>query len=183
MGKGNLSKRKLAFVDTETTGLSKEKHELIEIGVLIYNPVNDLIEREWETKIAPSHIETADEYALKLNGYADNPEAYKGSLRSGVIKFNSLVKDCIIVGQNVSFDLKFLYRAMDDFGIAPSFSRRYLDIMGMAWFAVKDTEIPGLSLENFCDYFQISNVGAHSAVIDCRRTFEVYRKLSEFYKS
>jgi len=176
-----LSEFSLAIIDCETTGLDMFKHELIEIGVLIYNQEKDQIEREWEIKIAPSHIETADSYALTINGYNKNPNSYKGSLKSALIKFNSLVKDCLIVGQNIGgFDLPFIYKNMDDLDIKPIFSRRYLDLMGLAWWAVKDTEIPGISLEHFCTHFDISNVGAHSAIVDCRRTFEVYRKVREF---
>lgn len=181
--KKKISELKLAFVDTETTGLSVQEHELIEIGVLLYNPAEDQVEKEWGYKIAPSHIETANEYALQINGYNDNPGAYRGNLKSGLIKFNSLVKDSLIVGQNVSFDLGFIYEGMNKLDIKPIFGRRYLDLMGLAWWAVKDTDIPGISLENFCTHFNISNVGAHSAAVDCRRTFEVYRKVSEYLKT
>jgi len=175
-----LKELKLAFIDTETTGLYPGEHELIEIGMLIYNQVEDQIEKEWNYKIAPSHIETATPIALQLNGYNNDPNSYKGNIKSAMIKFNSLVQDALIVGQNVSFDLGFIYCALKDLDMKPNFSRRYLDLMGLAWWAVKDSNIPGISLESFCSHFGISNDGAHSAIVDCRRTFEVYRKVSEY---
>lgn len=183
MSKLKLSEHKLAFVDLETTGLVPEKHEIIEIGTLIYNQQTDEVEREWETKIAPTHIETADEIALKINGYINNPDLYRTSLKSSLIKFNSLVKDCVIVGQNIGFDLSFLYKNMRENDIKPSFSHRNLDLIGLAWFQVKDTDIPGISLERLCNHFGVSNVGAHTALIDCRRSFEIYRHLAKFYKN
>lgn len=181
--KKKLSEYNLAFVDTETTGLNEDEHEIIEIGVLIYNQQTDQIEDEWETKIAPTHIETASQTALRINGYINNPELYRGSLKSALIKFNSLVEGCIIVGQNVSFDLKFINKVLKELNITPKFDRRYLELMGLSWWAVKDSDLPGISLESLCNHFNIPNIGAHSALIDCRRAFEVYRNTEKYLKS
>lgn len=178
-----LNERKLAFIDSETTGLSADKHEIIEIAALIYDPASGEVEKEWSTKVAPSHIETANEKALQINGYINNPSAYSGKLKSALIKFNSMTQDCIIVGQNVSFDLSFIYKAMKELDIKPLFDRRFLDLMSLVWFQVKDSDIPNLKLESLCDYFGACNVGAHTALVDCRRTYEVYRKLEKIYKS
>jgi len=175
---GKLLDLKLAFVDTETTGVDESKHELIEIGALIYDPLNDTVVQEWEKKIAPRHVETASPKALEINGYTNNPGLYRGNLKSSLIKFNSLVKDCMIVGQNIDFDLRFLGRGMEEFDIKPSYSRhRKLDIMSIAWPIVHKTDIRGLSLAHFCDHFGVTNVGAHTALADCRRTFGVYKCL------
>ena len=181
--KKKLSEYNLAFVNCEMTGLNPDEHEIIEIGVLIYNQQTDQIETEWETKIAPSHIQTASSTALKINGYINNPELYRGNRKSALIKFNSLVDGCLIVGQNVSFDLSFIYKHLKEFNIEPKFNRRYLELMGLSWWAVKDSDVPGISLESLCNHFNIPNVGAHSALTDCRRAFEVYRKTEKYLKS
>lgn len=177
------SGKKLAFTDIETTGLDPEQHEIIEIATLIYNPVTDKVEREWEKAIAPKHIETASPVALKINGYINNPDKYNGSLKSALIKFNSLAKDCMIIGQNIKFDTTFLRKYMAEFNIKPSFSRHTeLDLMAIAWPAVLDSDIEGLSLAHLCDHFGVTNVGAHTALVDCRRTFGVYKCLMNMYK-
>jgi len=177
-----LSEIRLAFTDTETTGLDEQKHEIVEIATLIYNPCNDKVEDEWVTKVAPTHIETASSIALRINGYVDNPKAYTKGLKSALIKFNSLVKNCFIVGQNIEFDLKFIHKGMNDFGIKPSFGRhRKLELMSLVWWAIKNTDLEKMSLESLCNHFEISNVGAHTALVDCQRTFEVYKRLLELY--
>jgi len=177
-----LSEFNLAIFDLETTGLSEIEHEIIEIATIIYNPREDKVLEEWENKISPSHIETASLKALQINGYINNPSLYTGNLNSSLIKFNSLAKGCIVLGQGVDFDLKFAYKNMIDLNIKPSFDRhRKIELMSMAWFAVKDSDIPGMSLSNLFDYFKVSNIGAHSAMIDCRRTLEVYRSLISYY--
>lgn len=180
-----LSEMNLAFVDTETTGLSVEDHEIIEIAVLLYDQKEDKVIKEWETKIAPSHIETASEVALRINGYNDDPQSYTGSLKSAMIKFNSLVRrgDSLIVGQNVAFDLKFIYKSMERLNIEPQFDRRHLTLEGLSWWAVRNSNAENISLASVCSQFDVSNIGAHSALVDCRRTFEVYRKLDQLYKN
>ena len=177
-----LSDYKLCIADLETTGLDENDHEILEFGAIIYDPSTDIILNEWEKKVAPQHIETASSYALKINGYNNNPKLYNGSLKSGLIKFNSIARGCIMVGQNIPFDLKFLYKNMKDYSIRPEFERRFLDTMVLAWPVVHNTDIPGLSLEKLCDYFGISNVGAHSALADCHRTLGVYRCLMKIYE-
>jgi len=178
------SDRKLAFTDCETTGLLVDRHEIIEIATIIYDRKTDTIVEEFEEKIKPLHIETASPQALKINGYSNNPGLYKRGLRPTLIKFNNLVEDCIIVGQNISFDIAFLEKAMlRGFGIRPSWDRhRKIDLMSMAWPYVQDKDLPGLGLKHLCDHFNLSNAGEHTALIDCRRTLGVYKCLMEKYK-
>jgi len=178
-----LSKKKLAFIDIETTGLKLTKHEIIEIGALIYNQEDKTVETEWSAKIRPESIETADPKALIINGYINNPHEYKKKLSSSLVKFNSIVKDCVVVGQNVSFDIDFILRDMLKFELKPAFRKIHLEMLSLVWFTVKDTDIPGMSLETLCNHFGVCNVGAHSALVDCRRTFELYRKLENICKS
>lgn len=175
-----LNEINLAVTDCETTGLDVDSHEIIEIATIIYSQVEDRVLHKWEIKVVPQHIETASKEALKINGYIYNPWAYTGKLKSAMIKFNSLARDCLIMGQNISSDLKFINKAMDEYNIKPTFDKRYLELMGMAWFAVKDTDIAGMSLESFCSHFGISNDGAHSALVDCERALEVYLKIKKY---
>jgi DNA polymerase-3 subunit epsilon len=175
--------RNLAIVDTETTGLLTENHEIIEVAGIIYDRKTDRVLDEWEEKIAPRKIETADPEALKINGYINNPELYKANIKPTMLKFNNLVKDCIIVGVNIQFDLNFLEKAMKEFSIEPSWDRhRRIDLMSMAWAYVQDLQLAGLGLRNLCDHFNLSNEGQHTALIDCRRTLSVYRCLMDVYR-
>lgn len=174
---------KLAFIDIESTGLSVDNHEIIEIGCVIYNQNKDKILTEWVKKIKPNHICTASQVALNINGYSKNPKAYKGDLKTTLLKFNKIVDGCIVVGQNIDFDVKFIEAAMERFKIEPTFDRhRKLDLLSLAWPAVYDKEINGLSLKHLCSHFGISNEGAHSALIDCKRSLDVYKNLMKIYR-
>jgi hypothetical protein len=106
---------KIAFIDTETTGLSCCEHEIIEIAAIIYDQKNDNVIKEWECKVAPRHIESANSEALQINKYINNPSLYVANINSALIKFNSVVANCILVGQNIDFDLMFIKKFMDEF--------------------------------------------------------------------
>lgn len=177
-----LAEMKLCLLDLETTGLDEQQHEIIEFGVIIYDPVTDTILKEWEKKVAPQHIETAQEAALKINGYANNPALYTGKLKPALIKINSLAKDCMIVGQNIEFDLRFLRKNMADHDIKPSFTHRNkIDLLALAWPVMLKTDKTRLGLADLCDHFGIPNIGLHTALPDCRRGLEVYKCLMKIY--
>lgn len=175
--------KQIAFLDCETTGLSIDHHEIIEVGAIIYDQTKDCIIDEWEKKIAPSNIELADKESLMINGYYLNPSAYNGNLERALIKLNNLLADKIIIGQNIKFDTGFIRKHMRLLDIAPKFKECYeLDLMSMAWPVLFDKDISGLSLSKMCSYFNISNVGEHRALADCKRTFEVYQCLIKAYR-
>jgi DNA polymerase III alpha subunit (gram-positive type) len=177
------SDKLLAIIDSETTGLLTDEHELIELAVILYDRQQDIVIKEWDVKIAPRHINTAQDQALKINGYADDPTSYKTNIKSALIKFNKLTDNCILVGQNVAFDIAFIKKAMAEFNMEPKFDRRSLELMSMSWFHICDQNLNGLSLKDLCSYFNISNVGAHGALVDCRRTLGVYKSLAGIYNA
>lgn len=169
--------RTLAILDFETTGLNPQLHEILEVGVILYDHQNDQVLKEFEAKVKPEHLETASEEALVISGYTANPKAYKRGLRSTLVKLNNLVDGCILVGHNIPFDIAFLNKALSDLSLKPKFDRRWVDTMSLAWAACYNNPLNGLSLKDLCDRFNISNVGAHSALVDCRRTLSAYKCL------
>jgi len=186
MGKKKKKKLKqynIAICDTETTGLECDTHEIIEIGVILYNPQKDLVIKEWSRKAAPRNIRTASEYALTINGYDDNPKSYSDNIESVIDEFYKLVKGHIIMGQNIQFDVDFISKYLIEFGTQYDFDRcRKLELSSMVYPAIYKTDLRSTSLFALCEYFGVSNEGEHSALVDCRRTLEVYRCLMKNYK-
>lgn len=167
----------LAFLDCETTGLLVNDHEIIEIGVIIYDHQNDKVIEEWEVKCAPQHIETASQEALKINGFEKNANLYTKNIKQAIIRLNNMMENCIPAGQNVPFDVAFVNKYLKEFGIDPKFDRRYVEISSIAWAVLYNQNLNGLSLNDFCNHFNISNVGAHGALTDCKRALSVYKCL------
>jgi len=174
-----MRKHNLAFIDIETTGLDVIKHEIIEIGCVITTPKLEVIEK-FELKIKPEHIENADPVALKINHY--NPLNWKDAqgLKDSMKIFSKKVKDCIMVGHNISFDSNFLEYTFAKTKLKNSMHYHKLDTISIAWAKLNEKpDITHFSLRDLCEYFNIKNEHSHNALSDAYATFELYKKLME----
>ena len=174
-----MKKHNFAFVDIETTGLNLFNNEIIEIGCVVTAPDLKVIE-EFELKIKPENISNADPVALKVNHYNEKDWETALSLEESLNIFSKKVKDCIMVGHNVSFDIGFLEYAFNKNKMKNSMHYHKLDTVSIAWAKLhNDPNFEHLSLHEMCARFGIKNERAHSALPDARATFELYKKLME----
>ena len=113
---------RLAFLDTETTGLKawkygKTHHEITELALIIHENGEEVYRNCW--KLFPRRIETADPIALEIGGYDQatwDSEAIACS-HEFINNLCLLLKDSIIVGHNVRFDVSFLRALFKDFEV------------------------------------------------------------------
>ncbi|MBI2582649.1 3'-5' exonuclease [Candidatus Azambacteria bacterium] len=168
----------LAFVDLELSGLNPHVHEILEIGLILVvrQPELGVIE-EWESKVKPEHIETADPDSLKVNGY--NGEEWKDalSLDEALNVFLPKVGGAILVGQNVAWDWWFLKEALLQRNMPTPFVRQLLDIHSIAYAKLKDSPLAEFHLGQIGEFLGILQAERHRALADARRAFEVYKKL------
>ena len=159
-----MRKHNLAFIDIETTGLNVIEHEIIEIGCVLTTPKLKIIE-EFELKIKPKNIYTAD-----WKSASDLAEAMEILLKK--------TKDCIMVGQNVAFDVSFLEYNFAKLGLSNMMHYHKLDTISIAWAKFnKEKDFEHFSLREMCARFGIKNENPHSALSDARATFKLYKKL------
>ena len=64
--------RKLIFIDLEMTGSDPAIHEIIEVGWLVVDGRSYKILSEYEAKVRPEHLYTADKEGLRVAGYSEN---------------------------------------------------------------------------------------------------------------
>jgi DNA polymerase III epsilon subunit-like protein len=176
MGHKYLKDYPLAFIDTETTGLDYNRHSIIEFAVV------STIHGEWVTKIQlPAELMAqADPQALKVNGYT--PEAWVGAPveLAAYPEIYSRLEGHLIIGQNVAYDLTILdntLKRLELDSIRKKLPRRYLDTMSFSYEHLAPLGLKSLSLEKVCDFLGIPNEGAHTALVDARRTKAVYDKI------
>jgi DNA polymerase-3 subunit alpha (Gram-positive type) len=173
--------KKLAFVDIETTGLNPFKHEIIEIGCLItkQNERNEwVVVEEFECKVKPEHIETAEAEALRITGYDESAWMFAHSLEEALKMLSQKCEGCVLVGQNISFDYSFLSYAFGSKNIKDTFFYAKLDTLSLAYMRFrKDDSITNFTLRELCERLGIKNEKAHTALADVRATFEVFKKL------
>lgn len=173
----NFKDLDLAFIDTETTGRDFE-HELIEIAVVRTSGFNFSVLDEWEVKIKPKHIETADPESLKVNHYDE--EDWKDALDIGdAMKiFLEKTENTILVAHNLVFDWFYIHKALKDCGLEPTFWFKGLDTVSLAWLKLRDNpEVKTLSFRELTGHFDIKQEKPHSALDDARAAYQLFLKI------
>lgn len=184
--KKDIRKRHFAFIDLEMTGLDLEKHEITEIGLVLarytveksgYAKMKKIGEYEW--KIMPDHLETADPVSLKIAHF--EPEIWKEEAmakKKALTELVTLCKDATMVGHNVAFDFSFLEKALCKNRIENTMHYHKLDTISIAFALLhKNATLVKFSLSELCKYFEIKNEKSHTALSDARATFELFQKL------
>ena len=192
----------IAVIDTETTGLSPSRHEVIEIGLILFEQewkgdkwhIN--VKEEWEAKLKPENIATADPVSLTINGYSEkaweNAMSQKEGLRELESKITLVeesakgntemkkVNHVILMGHNLAFDFAFLNEAFRRAGVNHVLNRVNIDTTSFARAVLRKEGPMRFSLQALTEHFGIKNDKAHTALSDCRATLELYQKLLEY---
>ena len=175
----------LAFVDVETTGTNYDKHEIIELAVIIVKQVeregkgpNIEILGEYEWKIKPERIEDAEEQALRVNGYNETDWMFASSLKNVMEEFNKKAASCTFVSHNLVFDYSFVAKAYEKTGVENDMHYGKLDTISIAFARLYDApQADKFSLKFLCELLKVENTKAHTALADTRALVEVYKKL------
>ncbi len=157
--------------DIETTGLKAKFHELIEIaGVKVSG--GKITERFSEfvkptTEILP-HITELTRITNEMVSGADNAE---NVLR----RFVEFAKGCVLVAHNANFDVGFLKRYAEKFGIPFDFC--YVDTLGLSRKLV--TNIKRHRLDRVAKALGIPFEGHHRAINDAEVTAKIFNVFAD----
>jgi DNA polymerase-3 subunit epsilon len=173
----------LVFVDVETGGLSPDTSDIIEIAAIRRRPDGTQVGR-YEARVLPARQPEAQ--AARVNGY--DAATWEGLDIEAALRMMLTVlrldrsgdgenQHVVMVGHNVSFDEKFVRAAFDKCGIKWPFDYHKIDTVSLAWPLFAAGKINRLKLEAVCDYYGISNAGAHGAMVDVERCMAVYDRL------
>lgn len=171
-------------IDTETTGLDFDYCNLIEISAIRYK--NDTLIDQFSTLIRPpleivwyslqgeKKARYVDEFISDLTGIT-NEMLEDAPLPENVLpQFMDFIGDSLLIGHNVSFDIKFLYDAIEK-RLDRHLSNDYIDTLRIAHKA-----IPGLDHYRLSDIAQACGVtqdAAHRGLADCITTSACYQKM------
>lgn len=178
----------ITILDTETTGLNPNVHEIIEFAALMYEPLENgdfSLKRKVKFRVKPKNLHLAEETALKVNGY--NPDKWFKAkfIENHLDTIKEIVESSdMLLGQNLIFDLRFITaQFILNEKEVPKFPK-YIDTKHMASNLVKEGKLKRTSMDYMCEHFKIKfNGRAHTALVDCERTFLVWQKLSKFTDS
>lgn len=170
---------KIALTDLETTGLSNKKHEIIEIGCVVFDSETFEISDSFNIKVKPMRIKDAEPKALEINGY--DPDEWKDAigLKEALSDYAKRTSGTTFMAHNVSFDWGFLEEASFKTRVFYEFSdHRRLDLLSMAYAKIPKNKVQGYSLKTICAYLGIAPEPAvHRALNGAMKEWEVYKKL------
>jgi len=168
-----LSEKPLAFLDSETTGLTPGKHEVIEVAVLVGDTLH-----HW--MVRPERLEDAEPKALEVNGYAARPERWDGAktMREVGPEIMRVLKGTVVVGHNVGFDLDMLNGHMRKVGLNPHLPYHKVDTVTLAYTRLVPLGLGKLSLDAIREFLGWSKEGAHTAAKDVTDTARLYELLT-----
>lgn len=161
-------------VDIETTGLSPEYDEIIEIGAIRVK--DDVVIDKFQSLVKPQH--KINEFIEKLTGITNEMLENSPKLNSVLPSLKNFIADSCIIGYNVNFDLNFLY---DSFFKELGFELKnnYVDVLRITRLIVNKDEIQNRKLKNIAKYFNLEVDGIHRASKDCILTLQIFIKLQE----
>lgn len=179
-------------IDTETTGLSSTKDNIIEIAAIKFEdwvPVE-----KFYTLLNPGkHI---PEDATAINNITDTMVADSPKFSQIIDCLSSFIGKSNIVGHNLPFDLKFLYHYGYNFTTDKrhyydtcEISKKTLKIPKMKWdkeygeYVINDNydyDVENYKLTTLCEYYEIrDNSFAHRAMSDALAAGILFQKLAQ----
>lgn len=159
------------IVDLETTGLEARWDEIIEIAVLRVR--NRKITGIYHTLVKPN--QEIDSFITDLTGITNEMVAEAPKIEDVINDVFGFIGDDLIVGHNVSFDLRFLANA-----VGHDFYNRYADTM-----QISRKVYPDLPHHRLGDLKSLLDIKAqsHRAQGDCEATYNLYETMKDKIKT
>ena len=152
-------------VDLETTGLSAEFDEIIELAALKIK--GNEIASKYQQLVKPTY--EIDEFITELTGITNDMVADQPSIDEAIQSFLDFIEGEIIVGHNTSFDIQFIQKAAKK-----ELNNEYIDTLQLARKVYPD--LKHHRLKDMAKYLQFDHT-AHRALGDCEATFKLYKDI------
>lgn len=151
-------KRGFVAFDFETTGLSRERDRIIEVGATRF--VEGVPKERFHAFINPGFSIPFE--ATAVNGITDEMVANALSEREVIEALLEFVSDDVLVAHNADFDVSFLRAATDRCGIEPEVD--YVDTLNLAKCWVSG--LRNYKQDTVLEYFGLHNEASHRADAD-----------------
>ena len=159
--------------DLETTGISWEKDEVVEISAVKVKG-GEIVD-EFSSLVNPGI--PIPYYASEVNGITDDMVADSPSFDKVLGKFLEFAGDEVLVGHNIhTFDMKFIQKSSQNY-YGKLIGNDYIDTLMLARFYLP--EMGHHTLSDLAGHYGISTEGAHRALADCRMNQQVFEHLKK----
>lgn len=159
--------------DLETTGISVQSDEVIEIAAVKVRK-GEIVEEFSELVNPGKPIPYA---ASRVNNITDDMVKKAPTFEVVLKEFIEFAGANVLVGHNIhTFDMKFIYRACKKY-YGKTITNDYIDTLNLAKICFPNWKHRRLG--DLADYYGISTAGAHRALEDCRMNQKIFEMLGK----
>lgn len=177
-------------IDIETTGLDSKYDEIIEISALKVR--NNKVIDQYTNLVKPKQrifvdndekdfcvengekVKYIDEFITDLTGITNQMLQNAPNISEVLQSFNEFIKDDVLIGHNVNFDINFLYDNNIEYFGKP-LTNNYIDTLRIARKILP--ELKHHRLDDLISYFSKDKRNEHRALNDCILTNDIYNEL------
>ena len=164
--------REYVVLDIETTGLSPNRDEIIELSALWIR--NDEIVEEFNRLVKPAGEISV--FISNLTGITPEMVADAPDISTAIREFDDFCAGKIILGHNIKFDIGFIdYNLRKYHGLA--FSNDYIDSLRITRILLP--HLSNKKLGTLANFFGFNTDGMHRGLKDCKVTFMCFCKFKE----
>lgn len=161
-------------IDIETTGLSCENCEIIELSALKIRDYS--IVDKFSSLVKPKG--RINSFITSLTGISNDMVKEASSITSVLPEFVEFVASDILLGHNVNFDLRFIKHNLKKY-FDKDFENKSIDTMRISRKYCRN--LRSHKLETLANFYNVSTKGHHRALNDCVMTHEIYLNLKQNY--
>ena len=177
--KNKKSTGRFVVVDTETTGLDLKKDKILSIGAVVVDQNHININERFECFIKQEYFNLA---SVRIHGIMKQGDQKKIAETEALERFLDFVKDDVIVGHHICFDVRIINKSLTDYGYK-KLKNKVLDT-GYLYRKLKPflgypNQVKQLSLDDLCEDLQISRKGRHTASGDALITALAFIKIKK----
>lgn len=159
-------------LDVETTGLNPDNDDVIEICAFLIE--KERITKELHTLVNPGYF--ISKRITEITGITNAMLVGKPKIDEVIYDFERFVKEYIIVGHNINFDLSFLKKAYN-FYLNKKFNPPKLCTLELSRKLIP--HLKSYKLSSVADYFNIPYDRLHRAKDDVMLSYKIFLKLME----
>lgn len=168
----DLANATYVVYDLETTGLSSNYDEIIEVAACKVK--NGMVIDEFSEYVKPNR--EIDDFTTELTSITNDDVRNALSIDDVLPRFVEFFKGSILVAHNASFDNSHIKANMKRLGIYHGEEFPTIDTMQVAR-VFYGTKLKRFNLDAVCKLFDVENVHHHRAIYDARATAAVFIKM------
>lgn len=165
----------IVYLDTETTGLDCDYHEIISVCVIRKSDG-----KIWTWKANPDWPDHIDDMAVAVNGY--KPQDWDTAITQNEMahELGMILDGAVIVGHNPKFDLGFIENLFWRHQVKCKVSHRAIDTITLAFVYLVPWGLKSLSMDAIRTFLGWKKHKIHTAIQDTKDVKKLYEILTSY---